>query len=135
MAVHPTDAAASGLGVHGLRFLNDEWNDSISNGDSFTVRWNQSLATLGSGLGVFKVTYPKDGVVVYELISNLTGVWPAGRRRDLGSLTEWRGRYHKGELVRLDPKQPGKEEPVCNVAYRRSRQHPSKLDLISSLGS
>ncbi|KAF4509843.1 hypothetical protein G6O67_001783 [Ophiocordyceps sinensis] len=72
MAVHPTDAAASGLGVHGLRFLNDEWNDSISNGDSFTVRWNQSLATLGSGLGVFKVTYPKDGVVVYELISNLT---------------------------------------------------------------
>ncbi|KAM4065379.1 hypothetical protein HRG_004300 [Hirsutella rhossiliensis] len=72
MAVHPTDAAASGLGVHGLRFLNDEWNDSISNGDSFTLRWNQSLAKLGSGLGVFKVTYPKDGVVVYELISNLT---------------------------------------------------------------
>lgn len=74
MAVHPTDAAAAGLGVHGLRFLNDEWNDSISNGDSFTLRWNQSLARLGSGLGAFKVTYPKDGVVVYELVSNLTGV-------------------------------------------------------------
>ncbi|PHH90823.1 hypothetical protein CDD83_2577 [Cordyceps sp. RAO-2017] len=72
MAVHPTDAAVEGMGVHGLRFLNDEWNDSISNGAAFTVRWNQSLAKAGSGLGVFKVTYPKDGVVVYELVSNLT---------------------------------------------------------------
>ncbi|PHH77143.1 hypothetical protein CDD80_911 [Ophiocordyceps camponoti-rufipedis] len=72
MTVHPTDAAAQGMDIHGLRFLNDEWNDSISNGDVFTVRWNQSLAKAGSGLGVFQVTYPKDGVVVYELVSNLT---------------------------------------------------------------
>ncbi|RDA95362.1 hypothetical protein CP533_3549 [Ophiocordyceps camponoti-saundersi (nom. inval.)] len=72
MTVHPTDAATQGMDVHGLRFLNDEWNDSISNGEVFTVRWNQSLAKVGSGLGVFQVTYPKDGVVVYELVSNLT---------------------------------------------------------------
>ncbi|RDA84856.1 hypothetical protein CP532_2075 [Ophiocordyceps camponoti-leonardi (nom. inval.)] len=72
MAVHPTDVATQGMDVHGLRFLNDEWNDSISNGEVFTVRWNQSLAKVGSGLGVFQVTYPKDGVVVYELVSNLT---------------------------------------------------------------
>ncbi|KAF4592365.1 hypothetical protein GQ602_002664 [Ophiocordyceps camponoti-floridani] len=72
MTVHPTDAATQGMAIHGLRFLNDEWNDSISNGDVFTVRWNQSLAKTGSGLGVFQVTYPKDGVVVYELVSNLT---------------------------------------------------------------
>ncbi|RCI13198.1 hypothetical protein L249_0855 [Ophiocordyceps polyrhachis-furcata BCC 54312] len=72
MAIHPTDVATQGMDVHGLRFLNDEWNDSISNGEVFTVRWNQSLTKVGSGLGVFQVTYPKDGVVVYELVSNLT---------------------------------------------------------------
>ncbi|KAJ6446866.1 Lipoic acid synthetase [Purpureocillium lavendulum] len=68
----PADAAAAGVGGHGLRFLNDEWNDSISNGDPFTLRWNQSVAKAGSQLGLFKVTYPEDGVIVYELVTNLT---------------------------------------------------------------
>ena len=76
MAQQPAAAAASNVYGHGLRFLNDEWNDSISNGDPFTLRWNQSLVKAGSELGLFKVTYPEDedGVVVYDLISNLTGV-------------------------------------------------------------
>ncbi|KND87777.1 hypothetical protein TOPH_07540 [Tolypocladium ophioglossoides CBS 100239] len=62
------------MGGHSLRFLNDDWNDSISNGEFFTLRWNQSLVKAGSQLGLFKVTYPKDGVVVYELVTNLTVV-------------------------------------------------------------
>lgn len=74
MALNPKDAAASGMGGHSLRFLNDDWNESISNGELFTLRWNQSLVKGGSELGLFKVTYPADGVVVYELVTNLTGV-------------------------------------------------------------
>lgn len=58
----------------GLRFLNEKWNDSISNGHPFTIRWNETLnSTLSPELGLFKITYPKDGVAAYELISNLTG--------------------------------------------------------------
>ncbi|KAL3965132.1 hypothetical protein ACCO45_002136 [Purpureocillium lilacinum] len=70
----PADAAAAagGMGGHGLRFLNDEWNDSISNGDPFTLRWNQTVDKGGSQLSLFKVTYPEDGVIVYELVTNLT---------------------------------------------------------------
>ncbi|KAL7818298.1 hypothetical protein V8C26DRAFT_53253 [Trichoderma gracile] len=57
----------------GLRFLNEEWNDSISNGHPFTIQWNQSLDEARSPeLGLFKITYPRDGDVVYELVSNLT---------------------------------------------------------------
>ncbi|KAM0264150.1 hypothetical protein ACHAQJ_000896 [Trichoderma viride] len=60
----------------GLRFLNEEWNDSISSGHPFTIRWNESLdETRAPELGLFKITYPKNGVVVYELVSNLTGVY------------------------------------------------------------
>ena len=72
----PADAAAAagGMGGHGLRFLNDEWNDSISNGDPFTLRWKQTVDKGGSQLSLFKVTYPEDGVIVYELVTNLTGV-------------------------------------------------------------
>lgn len=73
-ALGPADVAASGMAGHNLRFLNDEWNDSISNGVPFTLRWNQSLAKTGAQLGLFRVTYPHDGVVIYELVSNLTGV-------------------------------------------------------------
>ncbi|KAL6901595.1 hypothetical protein GGI43DRAFT_361525 [Trichoderma evansii] len=57
----------------GLRFLNEKWNDSISNGHLFTIRWNESLDdALSPELGLFKITYPKNGVAAYELISNLT---------------------------------------------------------------
>ena len=62
------------MGGLNLRFLNNDWNDSISNGELYTVRWNQSLAKGDSNLGLFKVTWPAHGVVVYELKTNLTGV-------------------------------------------------------------
>ncbi|KAL7948455.1 hypothetical protein V8C42DRAFT_314505 [Trichoderma barbatum] len=65
-----TGAATEGIG---LRFLNEEWNDSISNGHPFTIQWNESLdEAQAPELGLFKITYPRDGVAVYELVSNLT---------------------------------------------------------------
>ncbi|KAK4074459.1 uncharacterized protein Triagg1_5055 [Trichoderma aggressivum f. europaeum] len=66
-----TGLATEGIG---LRFLNEEWNDSISNGHPFAIQWNESLdGTQAPELGLFKITYPKDGVIAYELVSNLTG--------------------------------------------------------------
>lgn len=60
----------------GLRFLNEEWNDSISNDHPFTIQWNESLDEARTPeLGLFKITYPKNGVAVYELVSNLTGMY------------------------------------------------------------
>lgn len=59
---------------HGLRFVNDEWNDSIANGDKFLLKWNASVVGAAAQLGLFKVIYPKDGVVVYEFTTNLTGM-------------------------------------------------------------
>ncbi|KAH6605238.1 hypothetical protein Trco_006945 [Trichoderma cornu-damae] len=65
-----TGPATDGIG---LRFLNEEWNDSISNGHPFTIQWNESLdEARAPELGLFKITYPRNGVVVYELVSNLT---------------------------------------------------------------
>lgn len=60
---------------HGLRFMNDEWNGSISNGQSFKLRWNDTIEDGDGDLRLFKVYYPKAGVVELELISNLTGVY------------------------------------------------------------
>ncbi|KAK8927161.1 hypothetical protein VCV18_003629 [Metarhizium anisopliae] len=75
MAHQPAAAAvAYDVNGHGLRFLNEDWNDSISNGDLFTLTWNQSLVKAGAELGLFKVTYPADGVVVYDLVANLTAL-------------------------------------------------------------
>ncbi|KAJ4857006.1 hypothetical protein T069G_07903 [Trichoderma breve] len=66
-----TGLATEGIG---LRFLNEEWNDSISNDHPFTIQWNESLdGAQAPELGLFKITYPKDGVIAYELVSNLTG--------------------------------------------------------------
>lgn len=62
----------SGGQAHGLRFLNDEWNNTIINGDEFTLRWNASLDLHNAELGLFRVMYPDQGVVVYQLDSNLT---------------------------------------------------------------
>ena len=68
-----TGPVAEGIGI---RFLNEEWNDSISNGHLFTIKWNESLDEARSPeLGLFKITYPRDGDVVYELVSNLTGAY------------------------------------------------------------
>ncbi|KAL7800077.1 hypothetical protein V8C37DRAFT_4130 [Trichoderma ceciliae] len=65
-----TGLATDGIG---LRFLNEKWNDSISNGHPFTIQWNESLdEARAPELGLFKITYPQNGVAVYELISNLT---------------------------------------------------------------
>ncbi|UKZ82434.1 hypothetical protein TrVFT333_010223 [Trichoderma virens FT-333] len=65
-----TGPATEGIG---LRFLNEEWNDSISNDHPFAIQWNESLdGTQAPELGLFKITYPRDGIVVYELVSNLT---------------------------------------------------------------
>ncbi|EGR45454.1 uncharacterized protein TRIREDRAFT_111038 [Trichoderma reesei QM6a] len=67
---HLSGPVAEGIG---LRFLNEEWNDSISNGHLFTIQWNQSLdEDRLPELGLFRITYPRNGDVVYELVSNLT---------------------------------------------------------------
>lgn len=52
--------------------MNEDWNESISNGQPFTLRWNESLDGIAAELGVFTVAYPQEGLVVYELVSNLT---------------------------------------------------------------
>lgn len=70
---HLTGPVTEGIG---LRFLNEAWNDSISNGHLLAIRWNQVLDEARSPeLGLFKITYPRDGDVVYELVSNLTGLY------------------------------------------------------------
>lgn len=77
----------AGLGAthHGLRFMNEDWNESISNGHTFTLRWNESLEGIAAELGVFKVTYPEDGLVNYELVTNLTGKSLLRWQANLGS--------------------------------------------------
>lgn len=74
MVGDPETPASSGSRGHGLRFLNEEWNESISNGEAFTLRWNQSVSGESAELGLFKISYPYEGLVGYELVSNLSGV-------------------------------------------------------------
>jgi hypothetical protein len=62
----------SGGQAHGLRFLNDQWNNTIVSGESFMLQWNATVNPRDSELGLFKITYPEDGMVVYQLASNLT---------------------------------------------------------------
>ncbi len=62
----------SGGQAHGLRFLNDQWNDTISSGSTFMLQWNATVNPRDSELGLFQITYPEEGVVVYQLASNLT---------------------------------------------------------------
>ncbi|XWW93762.1 hypothetical protein V2A60_001699 [Cordyceps javanica] len=57
---------------HGLHFTNDAWNNTIANGNVFTLRWNETVDAKMGTLGLFKVTYPSDGVVVYEVDQNIT---------------------------------------------------------------
>ncbi|KAJ2972716.1 hypothetical protein NQ176_g7000 [Zarea fungicola] len=57
---------------NGLQFMNDKWNDTILNGNDFTLKWNRTIDTKKAILGVFRVTYPSQGVVVYESLENIT---------------------------------------------------------------
>jgi hypothetical protein len=65
---HPSDVED-----HGLRFTNDndEWNGSISNGQPIKLRWNESISE--GEMRLFKISYPNDGLVALESISNWTG--------------------------------------------------------------
>jgi hypothetical protein len=72
---NPSDADVEELGDHGLRFLNEEWNGSIANGQSIMLRWNESVEEGGGDLRLFRISYPEDGVVGFELVSNLTGTY------------------------------------------------------------
>lgn len=66
---------------HGLHFTNDVWNNTITNGDEFILHWNETIdAKLGT-LGLFKVTYPSDGVVVYEVAQNITSEFEINKSR------------------------------------------------------
>lgn len=72
------DPSAIGAGHavdHGLHFTNTGWNGSISNGERFTLRWNESLNSEVAELGLFRLIYPQDGLIMYELVSNLTGAF------------------------------------------------------------
>ncbi|PHH69545.1 hypothetical protein CDD82_7695 [Ophiocordyceps australis] len=72
MSRHYGGPNSPNMAGNGLRFLNDKWNDSISNGDPISLQWNQSLTKPECALGLFKIVYPRDGVVEYEMVSNLT---------------------------------------------------------------
>lgn len=65
---------ADGLSTqeHGLHFTNDAWNDTILNGNEFILRWNDTIDAKDGILGLFKVTYPREGVVVYEAAQNIS---------------------------------------------------------------
>lgn len=58
---------------HGQRFTTDKWNDTVINGNEFTLRWNVTVDPRKGFLGLFKITYPNEGVVVYEEVKNITG--------------------------------------------------------------
>ncbi|KAJ3491729.1 hypothetical protein NLG97_g5546 [Lecanicillium saksenae] len=57
---------------HGLHFTNDAWNNTILNGNEFTLRWNETIDPKKGLLGLFKVTYPSEGVAVYEAVQNMS---------------------------------------------------------------
>jgi hypothetical protein len=69
---------------HGLRFINDDWNGSIANGLPFTLKWNGSIENEEGDLKLFKVFYPEEGAVAFELVTNLTGK-SGVRRSDVGA--------------------------------------------------
>lgn len=80
---------------HGLCFTNVEWNGSISNGQPITLRWNESV--IEGEMRLFKISYPDDGVVALEPMSNWTGTFSeyrGKRRRD----DERRKRFPIGRL-------------------------------------
>lgn len=89
---------------NGLRFINEEWNGSIANSEPFTLKWNESVQEEFGQLKLFKVIYPNNGAVAFELVSNLTGksLFPpamSGCRRtcfpdtDVDIVTRYYGQY------------------------------------------
>lgn len=71
--VHTVSNITAGYN-HGIQFLNEDWNESISNDQTFLLRWNSSISgNLSKDLGLFKVAYPANGTAVYSLYTNLTG--------------------------------------------------------------
>ncbi|KAK2593949.1 hypothetical protein QQS21_008356 [Conoideocrella luteorostrata] len=135
MAHLPAADAAIGVHDHGLRFLNEEWNDSISNGHPFTLKWNQSLVKADSQLGLFKIRYPEEGVVVYDLVSNLTDSigsasceWtPEHLGNDLYAVWLSTGQHAHPNWTLSPPWTPKKEE-VCSLP-------PPHLSIIQLLGA
>ncbi|KAG5977556.1 hypothetical protein E4U55_006669 [Claviceps digitariae] len=73
MVQGPPAESTIGDDGHGLRFLNGEWNDSISNGQPFILTWNLPMGKPGPQLDLFRIRYPKDGIMVFDLVLNLTG--------------------------------------------------------------
>lgn len=76
-----------------LHFTNDEWNGSIANGQPIMLRWNESIEA--GEMGLFRIYYPVDGVVVLEPIANWTGVWLQTRGDDS---TQW---FRRESLLRI----------------------------------
>ncbi|PTB64749.1 hypothetical protein BBK36DRAFT_1177319 [Trichoderma citrinoviride] len=120
-----TGPVAEGIGI---RFLNEEWNDSISNGHLFTIKWNESLDEARSPeLGLFKITYPRDGDVVYELVSNLTdGIDTAN------STCSWTPNHLSDELYTLwlsssqDARSNWTTSPPWRLKEHNQSRHPSR---------
>lgn len=59
---------------NGLRFMNSEWNSSISNGELFHLNWDKGLNGVEADLGLFRVLYLEEGVISYKLALDLTGM-------------------------------------------------------------
>jgi hypothetical protein len=71
LAQQPSDL--TGVEDRGLRFINEDWNGSISNGIPFTLKWNETIDDEDGELKLYNVSYPQGGGVSFELVSNLTG--------------------------------------------------------------
>ncbi|CAI6096625.1 unnamed protein product [Clonostachys chloroleuca] len=110
LAQQPSDL--SGVEDRGLRFTNDDWNGSIANGIPFTLKWNETIDGEDGELKLYNVSYPREGGVSFELVSNLTGslanksyVWtPKGLNgSDLYAFWVTRQRAHDAEWAVSPP--------------------------------
>jgi hypothetical protein len=74
MARTPSSTAvAEPITNNGLHFMNSAWNDTIANGATFYLNWNQNLPGVDKDLGVFHVSYLEQGIIAYRLAVDLTG--------------------------------------------------------------
>ncbi|CAG9940490.1 unnamed protein product [Clonostachys rosea f. rosea IK726] len=110
LAQQPSDL--TGVEDRGLRFINEDWNGSISNGIPFTLKWNETIDDEDGELKLYNVSYPQGGGVSFELVSNLTGslanmsyVWtPKGLNgSDLYAFWVTRQRAHDAEWAVSPP--------------------------------
>ncbi|KAI9172314.1 hypothetical protein HJFPF1_01814 [Paramyrothecium foliicola] len=102
MVRDPNVALAWDTEDHGLRFTNRGWNGSIANNEPFALHWNESLGGTAE-LGLFRIVYPKDGLISYELVSNLTGITSS-------ESCIWTPRDLKNDLYAFWLTSPGAEE-------------------------